>query len=481
VSPAQPTRPPAPVRGTVARAVSRARALAPGPAASRAAGERGAASAELVGTLFVVVLVVGALLTSAAPGGALSSAFENTLCRAFSSFGLECGGGSAPADSREPDEVCVVATSETKRSLGVSIAFVDVDTGGSVAVEELADGTFRVTYQGDVKGAASAGVGGGVQVTVGDQKYGGELSAGVSGGGVIEGGMVWEVDAAEKDALVGYFQDELFNATTPIVGPARNLWNAMPWVDRYQPPAPTSIFGAVGATGSASASATALDQSASAQANLAMALGVETNLETGEITTYYQVDADAEAGADLPGGVVSTSGSAGGRIQGIIAVTVDPAGDYLTNVEYQATMFGSAEASIDPVFGPSFSPDASGGQIINASVDLTAPESLSIATDLLRGAGIPVPAGAHRGGGSPNGPVALLDAAQTFVQAAQDRGELWRQHIDGDSETPFALNASGKLGIGVGARYDNSTSQTNVTDAQYWDGQAWTPWVSCHS
>ncbi|WP_221934871.1 hypothetical protein, partial [Georgenia yuyongxinii] len=472
--------------GTVARAVARARALAPRPAAGGPEGERGAASAELVGTLFVVVLVVGALLTSAAPGGALSGAFENTLCRAFSSFGLECGGaGNAAADSREPGEVCVVATEETTRSLGVSVAFVDVDTGGSVAVEELADGTFRVTYQGDVKGAVSAGVGGGLQVTVGDQQYGGELTAGASGGALIEGGMVWEVDAAEKDALVGYFQDELFNATTPIVGPARNLWNAMPWVDRYQPPTPTSIFGAVGATGSASASATALDKSASAEANLAMAVGVETNLETGEITTYYQVDADADAGAqadvDLPGGLVNTSGSADGRIQGVIAVTVDPSGDYLTNVEYQATMFGAAGASIDPVFGPSFSPDASGGQVINASVDLTAPESLSIAIDLLRGAGIPVPAGAHRGGASPNGPVSLLNAAQTFAQAAQDRGELWRQEIDGDSETPFALNASGKIGIGLGARYDNSTSETNVTDAQYWDGQAWAPWVSCHS
>lgn len=293
--------------------------------------------------------------------------------------------------------------------------------------------------------------------------------------------MVWEVDAAQKDALVSYFQDELFNATTPVVGPARNLWNTMPWVDRYEPPAPTSVFGQVGATGSARACATGLDKSASAEADLAMAIGVETNLETGEITTYYQVDADAEAGADMPGAVVSSDASAEGRIQGVIAVTVDPAGDYLTNVEYQATMFGSADAGVDPVFGPSFSADASGDQIINASVDLTAPESLSIATDLLRGAGIPVPAGAHRGGANPNGPVSLLNAAQTFARAAQDRGELWRQHIDGDSQTPLALNASGKLGIGVGARYDNSTTETSVTDAQYWDGQAWAPWVRCHS
>ncbi|WP_448073421.1 hypothetical protein [Georgenia yuyongxinii] len=170
MSPAHPTRPAgARPRHPRPRGGPR-RALAPRPAAGGPDGERGAASAELVGTIFVV-LVVGALLTTAAPGGALSGAFENTLCRAFSSFGLECGGAANPAaGSREPDEVCVVATEETRRSLGVSIAFVDVDPGGAVAVEELADGTFRVTYQGEVRGAASAGVGGGVQVTVGDQR-----------------------------------------------------------------------------------------------------------------------------------------------------------------------------------------------------------------------------------------------------------------------------------------------------------------------
>ncbi|WP_127132236.1 hypothetical protein [Georgenia sp. SYP-B2076] len=445
--------------------------------------ERGAASAEFAGMIFVVVLVVGALLTAAAPGGGLSGAFENALCRAFSSFGLECGGssGDAAADSRVPDEICVVATEGTKKSLGVTVMSVDLDGGGAVAVETLADGTYRVTFQGDLQGGVSGGVGAGATVTWDDEQYGGEASAGGGAAAVLTGGGMWEVDSKEeKDALVAYFQEELSNATTPIVGPAKNLWNAMPWVDRYQPPPPTSVFGEVGVKGSGSAVATALDRSASAKGDVGVALGIETNLETGEVTTYYQVDYDVSAEANV-GRVVEVDGSAESQGTGIIAVTLDPKGEYLTNVELQGTVFGAADGSVDPIFGQGFSGDASGGQVLSASVDLTRGESLSIATDLLRGAGIPVPPGSHGGGDSPEGPLSFVGAAQTFVGAAQERGELWRQEFDGDSSTPFAFNASGKLGVALGARYDNSTSQTNVTDAEYWDGQVWAPWVSCHS
>ena len=460
------------------------------PAAARPARrgadwrERGAASAELVGTLFVVVLVMGALLTAAAPGGALTGAFESMFCRAFSSFGMECGSDTPTdaADSREPTEVCVVATDQTTKTLGVTVAFVDLDGGGQLAVETIADGTYRVTYQGQLQGGVSAGAGGGVQVTVDDENYGGLLSAGAGAGAVIDGGMIWEVGTeAEKDAMVEYFEEEMANATTPVWGDAMNLWNVMPWVDRYSPPAPTSIYGEVGAYGNGSAGATALDQSASASANFTAALGVESNLETGEVTTYYQVDGKAAAAAHLDSGGGPMDGSADGSYQNVIAVTLSPDGEYLTNVEIQGTLFGAADGSYNPLFGPEFSGDASGGQVLNASVDLTQDESLSIATDLLRGAGIPVPPGVSSGGGSPEGPASFFDAAQTFVGAAQDRGELWRQEIDGDSNTPFALDASGKIGIGLGARYNNSNSQTNVTGADYWDGQAWAPWVSCHS
>ncbi|WP_102509412.1 hypothetical protein [Sanguibacter massiliensis] len=438
--------------------------------------DHGAGSAEYLGVILLVVAIVGSLLLSATPIG---SAIAARLCEAF---GTTCGTASEdPTASRKPEGPCVVDTSTETRSLGVT-AVIDLDAGGQLITEKLSDGTTRVTLQGEGSAGIGVGVGGSIEVTVDDFVYGGSAQASASAAALVAGGTTWEFPRGQEgDAskLTSFLQRQLDNSTTPVVGPIRGAWDAV-FGDRYVPPAPTSYFGQVGVDGSASASASALSTgptSAGAEAEAAVALGAKVDVRTGATTLYYSATLEGSAQAGSKQLTSSGDASASGELHTIIAVTLDPSGAYMTNVSIEGTAFGEADASWSNVFGANHDPSARGGVQYTAGVNLTDRESASIAADVLRSQGIPVPDTEWTPRG--NTGVGQIDAFTTFVDAAKERGTVSRLTQTGDSSTPFAINASGKVGIEAGLRYENSSTRRTTDGAEYFDGTQWVPWTEC--
>jgi len=437
--------------------------------------DRGAGSVEYLGAILLVVAVVGSLLLSATPIG---NAVAARLCEAL---GTTCGTTtSQTADARKPDAPCVVDSTTETRALGVTVV-VDVDGGGQLITEKLSDGTTRVTLQGEGSGGIGVGVGGGVEVTVDDSVYGASLQASASASAVAAGGTTWDFPAgqeAEAQRLTDHLQRTLDNSTTPVVGPVRALVDR--FTDHYTPPPPTSYFTQIGIDGDASASATTLMPGANhlgAEASAAVALGAKVDVASGATTLYYSSTLEGSASASSTTPFDSASAGASGDLHQIVAVTLDPSGTYLTNVTVESTAFGEADATWSTVFGATHDPSAAGGVQYTTSVDLTDVETTSIAADILRSSGIAVPSTRWTPRGSSGVPP--YDAFMTFVDAAKERGTLSRLTQTGDSSTPFAIDASGKIGVEAGLRYENSSTRRTTDGAEYFDGTRWVPWTEC--
>lgn len=443
--------------------------------------ELGAASAELAGIIFVISLMVAAVVT-AAGSGALGSAYENLFCRAFSWFGTSCeASAETSTQDREPEQACVVQTDSQTRSLGIT-AVIDLEGGGTIVQEKMSDDTYRVTYEGIVKGGTGVGVGGHLTVEVDDNTYGLALDASLGADGAISGGSSWEFDSeGEASELVSELERQLSNATTPLVGPIRDAWH-WGFGDKYEMPAPTETFGEVGLYGDASASATALVDSASAEGNAAHMLGAKQNHDTGEATVYYSFSADVSAAAQSfdAANLDMDSASAHGETQMTIALTYDPSGEYLTDLSVEGMAYGDVNYDLAGLF-QSTPEDNSKGRVYNASLSLTDEETALIAYDLARSAGIDLPP-SQLVDFPVTGPVdaPAVSATERFVDAARERGEVYRQDFTGDDNTGFAVSGGGKVLGEFGGSYANTSLSRTMTDAQYFDGTQWADWVSCY-
>ena len=438
--------------------------------------ERGAASAELAGMIMVIVLLISALLIAAGSGG-LGAQYENLLCRAFSWFGTSCTAPPPLAVDREPDAPCTVLTNTSRKSIGVTVV-ADLDSGGSVTLETMSDNTYRVTADSEASLGLGFGGGGGVSVTWDDKKVGGLVQAGGGAAVAAQGGASWTFDnKADAQQLVDYFDRKITNATTPVVGSAMSLYDATKDFfsgSRYQPPPPTEYAGELSLKGNLSASAVGVANAGTGQVGGAVSLGATVNAETKETTVYYATA--IEGSADVRDGL--STASASGELLGVLAVTISPEGEYLTNVSYETVLYGDAGYEAYAMFNSVADGGSAGGVVLKASVDLTDEESTLIAYDLLRASGIPPSQFLPPSTGS-GMDVPAFTALKRLVDASLERGEVTRQEITGSSSTALGLEGSGDVGIGIGARYESSTSERQVTGAQYYDGSRWVDWTSC--
>lgn len=427
----------------------------------------------------VIVLFISALAI-AASSGVLGAQYENLLCRAFSWFGTSCSTPPPLASDREPDDACVVTTTTTSRSIGVTVV-ADLDQGGSVTLETMSDGTYRVTADAQAALGIGFGAGGGVGLTIDDKKVGGLVQAGGGAGLTATGGAAWTFDnAGDAQKLVDFFDRKIANATTPVVGPVKELFEAGKNLfggPDYVPPAPTEYMFAAGVKGNLSASAVGIEGAGTAGIGAAVELGAKYDTKTNETTVYYSATYDGSA--DIRQGL--SEASASGEISGVLAVTISPDGEYLTNVSFETAAYGEAGYDAHVLFNSVANGGTAGGVVLNASVDLTDSESARIAYDLLRASGVSTLPSQYRYPPS-SGPavdIPALSALQRLVDASLERGEVFRQDVTGSSNTAFGIDASGEIGVGLGVRYDNSSSERSVTGAQYYDGSRWVDWTSC--
>lgn len=449
---------------------------------NRLAHESGSSSAAYAGIIVVVVIMVAALIVASPQWG------QTLTCKIGSELSKIGGGGGyscqAEDTSHVPTQACVNGSHKTSASGTVGGTFVvkvAAEANGSILVETMSDGTYRVT---DTRGGSiqvKKSVGGGSRVIIDGKSYGLQASASAGGGVTASGGVTYTVSSEqEKNDLVSYLDrhavgDAVSTAGGPVVGIGEWIVNGT-WdvFDGYDPPRPTEAYIEGGFIGSASAGATGLTTSATASAKGTSVLGTRINTETGAVTTYYKVDANAKAG--VSDGVM-TQGN--GNVQGAmtIAVTVGADGN-TTNVTATGMYYASAGSSAQAgPFGETIGAvSVDTGRRYQASVDLTSQETTSISQDMLRSFGIPVP---NQDGSVPaTGPTAAGEAAETFVNAARDRGVLTRQDVD-VSGHEYGFDAGLDLGVGLslGGRY--STEDVSYSNGQYWDGHRWQTWEGC--
>jgi hypothetical protein len=189
---------------------------------------------------------------------------------------------------------------------------------------------------------------------------------------------------------------------------------------------------------------------------------------------YYTSTISGSAALTGHDPINSTQLQAGGEMKVMVAVTVDAEGNPV-KVSTQALAVGDAKAFAENAFlGETFDEHPSGGSLLEASVELTGPETERIALDLLGATGI-IPPGtpAQRA-------TSAYDAFTTFTGAARDRGVMTRQDVTLDTNTSFGIQAGGKVGpVALGGTFENSTSTVTSGDAYFFDGSGWQPWTEC--
>lgn len=429
---------------------------------SRKKCESGAASIEFAGIVMVVAILIGGLI-GAAPD--LGREISCKIIGAISGGEHQCGAADnkAKEDKHKPTEPCTVSQKLQSISGGVKGVVVSAEVNGGIVTEKLSNGHYRVTYKGGAKGGTTTGEGGGVEVTVNNETHGEGGGADASANLAAEGGVSFEVDSEQaKDALHQYILREI---VTKSVGPAGQAVSALvPVPDGYQPPRATEVYGQIGEEGSVSAEAESGVGSLNGEAGAAAAVGAKYNLETGDVTTYYKVNAQA-TGSGTVAGYGGELGLSGEMVVAVKTKKDDP--NKVLNVSVTGTYNGQIGAKT-----PLGTASVGAGQVWTASVDLTSAEQDKIARNILAAAKVP---GYDRGQNSGEN---INEAASTFINAAVDRGVLTRRNVS-KSSVKTGVKAEAKDGLVVGVSLSGTEENIEYSNGQYFSDGKWKPMEGC--
>ncbi|MBD7918399.1 hypothetical protein H9657_08930 [Cellulomonas sp. Sa3CUA2] len=451
-----------------------------------ASGDDGAATVEYLGVVLVVIAIISSIIVGATPVGQVIAA---RLCEAF---GTTCGAESGPVDAdgdRIPEDACTVSTDTEQINGKVSIAFIDLGTEGTMVVEKMSDGTYRVTVSGEggIDAVLSAGEAkGGLQI--GD--YGGslELSASVSAGLFAGVGLQYDFDSKDDvDKFVNHVHRELvksgakgvLGSSNPAIGIGVDVGGWL--IDKvtgydYKPPSsPNSTYYEGGVSGNASASAGGILAGGSGSVDISNAMGFEVDHKTNDVTVYNRVTLDAEAAVQL--GLSSSDGNwgqgAGGSagIEMVVSTTVDKSGK-VTGVSFDGAATAEGAMALTQLAG--FPLDGSGGKGVqmSASFDVTDANRSKVLAAL---GGLGVMSAATGGAVTPQ------VAIPAILAEARRSGDITAQLLDVsnqnlvDAALSLKAPAIGGLGFELGA----STSSSDSTDAFYLGRSGWKDWAAC--
>ena len=476
----RPDRAPDPVEGETMRmrpAVSRLLLRRP-------TGEDGAGSVEYIGAILVVGALILSLVMGSTPVGAL---IAEKLCDAF---GTSCAAGDRDADGdRVPDQACTLGEDSENINANVTIAFIDLGADGTMTIEKMSDGTYKVTVGGEAGAAAVASAGeikGGLQI--GD--YGGALALTADArAGIFAGAGVEYEFSSKKDAedFTEYVHRTIAKSGAKSVGSAINPAvgvgvDVIGWaIDKvtgysYDPPLPDYSYYEAGISGAGNAQADAILAGGSASANLTTALGARINHETKDVTIYNKVNLDAEAAAKL--GLSASDGNWGQGAEGsasieiVVATTVDSSGT-LKDVSFDGAATAEGAAALTGLAGFPLQGSGGKGVSLSAQFDVTDSNRTAVTSALV---GIGVLAATT---GQPFS--APQQAIPAIMLEARRSGDITAQTLDvsGQNLVNAALGLKaplvGGLEFGLGA----STSTQESTGAYYLGANGWKDWAAC--
>lgn len=454
----------------------------PGRARDR---ERGAATLETTGMAIVAALLVVALVMVASPQGRiLGETASYYICQVVTFGQGGCTPPSTSPEAHEPSQPCVISQNGIERNQKIAVVVVTAADGRRIEVQTLSNGEYRVTVTDSGGVGAEVGVGGGLSITVNDRTVGGNASAQAGGSLDVKGGDVYYADQDGIDDLMdGLLQDQIKDTVVGDGGPVR--WLADRGTDLLGTsndlPEPDETYAEGGISLNASAEATAGTDSASAGVSAAQVLGTRSQRD-GTTTVYLRSTVSGSAGLQSLGfdvdGPEFQGASVSGSAQVVTAVTFDREGN-MVNVQATSTTSGESKGLATAIFGGSgddaLSNSDSNTTIYQSTLDIQDESDQAVANQFLLSQGV----GALGGWTNPGLALQGVASSVNFFEAARSRGTTTRQDYDTDTNTLVGFDASGRLGIELGASGSVVQDSMNVSNARYWDGTGWVDWEAC--
>jgi hypothetical protein len=305
--------------------------------------ERGQGSLELVGIIVLAsILVLATTGTIVQMSPQVRSEVSYRICQILNlAGGGECESPDEPRtpEDRLPDDPCVVDSQQG--SVEVTGAFVvSVTVGKQLLVEELSDGTYRVTEVDLGKVGVGVGPGIDVSVTLDGKKYGAVAIATADALLAGQTGRSWDAKDQDEvnDILKGLIAEQVLDNVAPDLPGPKDVpgLNMIPGIgDIDGPPNPTrllleqiigdlrdpdSTFVEGGLEGNAAASISGITAGAGGEANLGVYLGAKKTKDG--YTVYYK----GKVGASAFGTIGADDASAGASGEALFAINLDKDG-----------------------------------------------------------------------------------------------------------------------------------------------------------
>lgn len=464
---------------------------APHAAPSPRARDDGASALELIGVLTVVALLLGATLVGVRALDADSQA-SAAACRIMQAFGQ--GGGCDPDGPRDPQdyvprEQCVLSADGGSAGVRAGVVLTG-GVNGDWLVEQLGDGTYRLTRGAALEGGAQIGIGFDVSVTADGHRYGAGASAGVGGFATFGGGEVHHAATLDeaKAILAARNVDTVKDGLVGDSGPVRWLTDrAHDLLGRdgdKENRTPDEVYVAGGAKGEATAVLNATIVNAGAKLTADQVLGLRTRTD-GTSTAYFR--SRATLSGDLQGIVPgAVEGSVeytelSGRLEGEYVVEVEYAKDGTATAVTLRTAYVVDGTNERHYNDRSAFDDPDVVNEIAMSLPLRTDADREAATRALHAAGIPYVPGVSDGVQLDQ---VVLDrltpwsSLEDFARASFERGQVWQQSTARSTTTNgFNFDAAYLAKLQLSAQ---ATSTNRVlTGYQYWDGKGFATRPGC--
>lgn len=447
--------------------------------------EAGAVSLEAVGLMLiagVLVLALALVLTQSTP---VAEQARRAACTILSLGQGSCGSadGGDTATRPEPTDPCTVSGSSGNVHAELSVSVVTMENGRQFQIEELSDGTFRMTVGRSEGAGLAVGVGGGGSLTIADRTVGAEAVAGAGAGLTLTEGEVFHAQDADelRDLVEAHMADAAKDELVAESGPVRWLTDQVTERTGLTKalPEPDAEFHEGGFSVNASAQAAGLGK-ADAGVSAAQALGYREAAD-GSKTFYMSTEVSGEAGLMTLGvdtdGIDFKGADISGTMEMVTAVTVGPDGQ-MTSVD--TTVMASGEGSglasaafTGEVDGVDIDTAGGGSVVFEASLPMDSAEDRLVGMSYLANQGI------HSFGAMTIDPDSAA-ADMNYFHRVREHGTLTTQGYDLEGSTPFAASGSGKAGpVALGGAVDVSTETISLTDARYWDGSQMSEWTGC--
>ncbi len=455
-------------------------------------GDAGVGTLEYVGIVTIAAVLITAVLLSMSSMNVEQHA-RAAACRVMEAFGQGGGGCDAPGADRDPadyvpPEACVVSSNGRDESGSLTVV-VTVEGGERWVIEELGDGTYRLTRAREGGVGIGVGVGFDVSVTNDNATYGVGATADASVAVVVGGGESYIARTADEARRIldhkrnDETKDFWFGDDNPLRDGADWVNEQLGGSNEYEQLEADEWFVEAGVEGDASAGVNAIAVSADAEAYLEMYLG-RTSRKDGTSTDYLR--ADMGIGGGMQGHTVTGAGydlykqfSLDGSMGAVMEVDRDADGNPVAFRIRSVT-------SWNPVADESYSgPGGIDGdptyteRVVEIPLETAADRRL--ATRVMHAAGVPYYPGVTD---TVDVPQTLLDRFNPvdlgveLGTAAADRGYIYEQTYSTWSNTD-GVNAQGKVGVELGLNLESVESSRSTSQYRYYDGTGMVDRTEC--